>query len=741
VKITNVTTKIRPIKKLFIIGKNDFESLFKIISEISNDIDAAFNLILPDDELLWSDTTQEFVARHDPDIIFNFSEIDNERLKSHFDVVSVTPNDYQWKIAKFGTQLMSFTQLPKLAERFGVTLPAQVYAANRLDTGPRCLFNAINFGFVRDPADLHWENSIFSSVSVEPVPDEKSIEELIFDRDSNFLTLSSFLGTTTGQGSSIYEKDFNREKYFHRGRYIFVSPVDNISGIAYFWNMRATHGWSEISWVPLELVKSLKDAAIDFEAVVFVDDFSQKSIVEIFPSNKLLRLNRYYFSGANDRWKNFEHTQVIALTDRQFTVHHPQTLSFSDIGIGGGFVIEVRGLTELAYSARASSWKLFEDKSQFADLFSHKFRRISRFGLACYHLDLSFNHSDLFISLDLPGFQDIINNHLNALYLEASKTNKSSLLEQLLSLMGGVEGIHLISSRTIFSLLMSMTPTVRTEKAIQKIIGGDPNGDATERIMELVSQARDSGALVFPETSHTAEELSNKASIKKNDKPDFFIRLQKLYDRKIFLRGKNFPCMHCGSRIWIPLESIQRVNYCPECGNETSIPVHNEGIATNDYFRLNQLIVRAADQGQLATALTVNFFAQQKYRVFDFISNLEIKKLEKTETDIDLILRMGTRMGIAECKTYGGFEERQVQSLLEMTSLLKYNFAVFSSLLPRKSSELTATENFIRKMNVKIPVFILSAEAIFSPENFRIGKYFEARTIRDDFFSGPIILG
>ncbi|MCA8253204.1 hypothetical protein LGM89_08020 [Burkholderia sp. AU31624] len=740
-KIKNITTKIRPIKKLFILGKNDFESLFKIISEISREIDAAFNLILPDDELLWSDITQEFIARHDPDLIFNFSQIDNERLKSHFDVVSVTPNDGQWKIAKFGTQLMSFTHLPKLAERFGVTLPARVYAANHLDTEPRCLFNAINFGFVRDPADLHWENSIFSSVSVEPVPDDKSIDELIFDRDSNFLTLSSFLGTAAGQGSSVYEKDFNLEKYFHKGRCIFVTPADNISGIAYFWNMRATHGWSEISWVPLELAKSLKDLAVDFEAVVFVDDFSQESIVEIFPSDKLLRLDRYYFSGANDRWKNFEHNQVIALTDRHLTVHHPQALSFSDIGIGGAFVMEVRGLTELSYPARASSWKLFEEKSSFADLFAHKFRRISRFGLACYCLDLSFNHSDLFVSFDVPGFCDIINNHFSALCLEASKTNKSSLLEQLLSLMGGVGGVHLISSETIFSLLMSMTPTVRTEKAIQKIIGGASNGDATERIMELVSQARGSGALVFPEISHTAEELSSKASIKKKDKPDFFIRLQKLYDRKIFLRGKNFPCMHCGSRIWIPLESIQGINYCPECGNETSIPVHNEGIAANDYFRLNQLIVRAADQGQLATALTVNFFAQQNYRVFDFISNLEIRRLENTETDIDLILRIGMRLGVAECKTYGGFDECQIQSLLEMACLLKYNFAVFSSLLPSKSGELMAVEDFIRKMNVKIPVFILSAGAIFSPENFKIGKYFEAREIRGDFPSGPIILG
>ncbi len=734
-----VQTKIRPIRKLFVLDANDFEAFQLVMKSISDEVDQIYNLILMDDGLLWSEVTLDFVRRHDPDIIINLSTLENSVLKQHFEVVSVTPSTDRWKIGRFGTTLWGFSNLPDIAQRLGASVPQHVFTANSLKNAPRSIFDVINFGLVEDTAELHLDRSIFKSVTIEPVPEGTSIIELLFDNTRKFCHLTTSIGFGSGGGTSIYERDYNEQRYFLEGRYIFVGSYLDLNFLCYFWNTRATHSFAELIWIPLEILE-IAETVIDDQATLVVPDaIIAEELKKRFKTVKLIVADRYYFSGSMDRWKCFNHTQIVTITGDSVVIQHPVTQSFSDIGMSGACVLEVRGLNECAYPVRASFWELYRPFSHHPELFAERFYRISEKGLSQYCLHISFDHVDLAIEVKLPKFTEVVTHLFDAQGLSVHRTSKTAILEQLVNLVGGLQGAKKLCQQQLFDLIVSLTPTIRTEKALRGILGSNTNSIATEQILEIIGQARDSGAVEFPETVLTVDDLAGKANVKKGSKNTFFDDMQYLYEQRILLRGKSFSCSHCSSKVWFPLESLRRTNYCPECGNETRLPVYQAGQSEKDYYRLNQLLVRAVDQGQLATLLVLNIFSQQSFRILDFVSNLEVKRNSLLTTDIDLFIRIGKKLGIAECKSNSGFSEIQIDSLIEIATCLKCDFVVFSSLLSRTSTELNEAKQYIDNKNLAIPVLIFSKEVLFSIEPIKLYKYFES-SMRGEFPRGPIFV-
>jgi len=734
-----VQTKVRPIKKLFVLNENDIETFIIVMKSICDEVDLICNLILTDDELLWTEITQEFVKRHDPDIILNLSNLNNLDLAKHFEVVAVTPDTEQWKIGRFGTNLFGFSNMPSIAQRFGASIPNQVFAASSLENNSRSLFDTINFGLVENIADLHMEASIFEKVAIEPMPDASGVIEFLFNHERKFCHLTTAIGFGSGGGTSIYEKDYNEQKLYNKGKYLFVGGAHNLSSICYFWNTRATYDFSDLAWVPLEMTESLRQA-IDAETTFVVTDAATAAeLGKMFGSVNIISAEHYNFSGATDRWKCFENTQVVTITGDSVVIQHPAARSFSDVGMGGACVLEVRGLNECAYPVRESFWKLYRPERDDAQLFAERFYRISQRGLSHYHLQL-FDHGDLEVEVQLPQFPEVVTHLFDAQGLSVHRTNKTAILEQLVNLAGGLSGASKLCQKKLFDLIRSITPTVRTKKALHDLLGSASTSSAIEeKIMEIVGRARDEGAIEFPETVMFADDLASKAGIQKEDRSVFYADLQELYDKRILLRGKSFSCSHCSSKVWFPLDTLRRKNYCPECGNETPLPVHQAGQLEKDSFKLNQLIVRAMDQGQMATLLVLNIFAQQKFRIFDFVSNLEVKKNAALKTDVDLFIRIGKKLGLAECKSVSGFSNDQIDSLIAIATCMKCDFVVLSSLLSQSSDEIKDTVKYIHEKNLTIPVLIFSEEVLFKAEPIKLYKYFES-SMRGEFPKGAILV-
>lgn len=734
-----VQTKVRPIKKLFILNANDLDSLKVVMKEISAEVDAIYNLILPDDGLLWTEITREFVKRHDPDIILNLSSLNNSNLSKHFEVAAVTPNTDQWKIGRFGTRLSGFSNVPSIAQRFGASIPNQVFAASNLENNSRSIFDTINFGLVENFAGLHLEASIFEKVAIEPIPDLSKVVEFLFDHERKFCHLTTGIGFGSGGGTSIYEKDYNEQKLFNKGKYLFVGRMHDLSSICYFWNTRATYGFSDLAWISLDMAGSL-NKAIDAETTFVVTDAATAAeLGKMFNSVNIISATHYHFSGAMDRWKCFEHTQVVTITGDSVVIQHPAARSFSDVSMGGACVLEVRGLSECTYPVRESFWKLYRPKRIDPQLFAERFYRISQRGLSHYYLQF-FDHGDLEVEVQLPKLPEVVTHLFEAQGLSVHRTSKTAILEQLVNLAGGTQGASKLCQKKWFELISSLTPTVRTKKALHNLLGTASTSTVIEeQIMEIVGRARDEGAIEFPETVMSADDLASKAGVQKEDRSVFYADLQELYDKRILLRGKSFSCTHCSSKVWFPLDTLRRKNYCPECGNETHLPVHQAGQVEKDGFKLNQLIVRAMDQGQMATLLVLNIFSQQNFRIFDFVSNLEVKKNAILKTDVDLFLRFGNKLGIAECKSASGFSDDQVDSLIDIASCMKCDFVVLSSLLSQSSTEIQDAVEYIQAKNLAIPILIFSKEVLFKEKPIKLLSFFES-TIRGEFPKGAILV-
>ena len=56
-----ISTRIRPIKKLFIIELNDYDSFAKIFTEIQDEIDIIQNLIFVNYDELWTQSNKDFI--------------------------------------------------------------------------------------------------------------------------------------------------------------------------------------------------------------------------------------------------------------------------------------------------------------------------------------------------------------------------------------------------------------------------------------------------------------------------------------------------------------------------------------------------------------------------------------------------------------------------------------------------------------------------------------------------------
>lgn len=740
-----ILTKVRPIKKIFIFENNDFQAFEKLFLEIQDEIDVIQNLIFVNDNDLWSQTNKDFVKSSDPDIILNLSTLDDNHLSLHFGIFSVKPITDHYKIGRFGTNLLSFTKLPSIIKRFNKEedLKFTVLSGSKLENTPESLMACINYGLFENKTKEQLPLSIFKNLEVEFLTSKEDLINSLFGTDNKFIQLTTEIGDFggSGHGSSIYEINYNKEGLFQgTQKYIFISKQNDFKTISYFWNTRSYYPNSEIAWIPVDYIEDIS-AVVDKETTFICFDIEvENKIKSLFPNSIISKPSGLHFSSRNERWTFFEHSQMISTVDNEAVILHPAEKSFSDIGSMGAFVLETRGLKEFIYPKKRSIGKLFFPEHHDFAIFENQFQRISELGLSTYVLKVSpLRIEDISELIVLPTFHKVLNHLFEDVGYTIKSTPKSSILEQTINLLGGLNEINIISDKHIFDLLIILTPKVRTENTVKKLLEGAGEKITSDDVLEIIAEIREKGAVNFPSVTLTTQDILAKTTVPRNEKKNLLPILQKLYDQRIFLRGKYFQCQSCSSNLWIQMDQIKRINYCIECSNVVNIPIHLNGKQDSDYFRLNQLIVRAVDQGQLATLLLLNAFYQQKYRTFDYQSNLEVYEGKNLITDIDLLIKIGKKIGIAECKSTSGFTETQVNELIKIASKMQCDFIAFSSLIDPTRKEIKDLVAILNKKSLTIPAFIFTNQSLFNPNSNMIQKHFELRH-KEDFSKGPIIV-
>jgi DNA-directed RNA polymerase subunit RPC12/RpoP len=730
-----VITKIRPIKKMFVIEPDNYDSFKHLFLKIQEDVDIISNILFVNDDYLWSDSAYDFVSRSDPDIIINLSSLEDDNLSSHFRIFTVKPFTDQYKIERFCTDLISFQNKPRIFDNFDFDDNEEicVFSASNFENTPESLFICINYGFAEDTFLEGIEFSLFKNLKINKICDLNTAMLNLFSKDKyiNFLfKIIDFI--SMGHGHSAYDIEYNKEDRFTgRNKYLFISKYDDFKSISYFWNTRSYYSYSKLAWLPdifLQEITSIIDNTVVF--VCFTDLIAQK-ISELYPSNEIFQPDRLYFHTHDSRWLFFEHTQTINIIDDRLKIYHPYEKSFGSMG---AFIFEIRGVKEFLLPKFKEIGDLFSYRSLpgFDEKYHH---RISSTGLANFYLTIEplhqFIREDLYNVIKLPKFDDVVKYIFNEANLDYSKTLKTSILNQTLNIFGKFDDLNVLSDKTMFDLLSSLTPLIRTEKVIKVLTSSE---NEHNKLLKEIGKIRDEGGLEIPNVIHTLDDIISIGKIQKENKENYIGLLQSLYNKNILLRGKYFECPYCNSKVWLQINSIKRENHCPECNNKIDIPITGA-----DYFRLNHLIIRAIDQGQLTTLLLLYFLFKQNYYI-DFISNIEVKKDNKTITDIDLFVKLGRRIGIIESKSKGGFEERQIDELLNTAIALKCDFAGFSTLLDCNKQRVKDAFNYIQKKSYKIPIFIITSDILFNPKENMISPFFEPSNFNNKYPVGPLLV-
>ncbi|NQY24923.1 MAG: hypothetical protein HRT41_12900 [Campylobacteraceae bacterium] len=723
-----ITTKVRPIRKLFIIDSHDIGTFEKVISKISTDIEFIFNIFLINDENIFSDINKEFVKRHNIDIVLNLSVLENKIIEDNFLIESITPNDDTTKIERFVTYFYSISNLPSAFSKYNDTTKDKILYSNKYERGNYIsAMSSINFGLLNEEPKKLSSNSVFENIKFISCETIQTIKENIFDKESHYSRIHNIVNPfSTGYGSSIYEIDYSHPEHFKKDIYIFVSSLNDLEGIIYFWNMRASNPSKEFFWFPEESIKDMNSVLTDEMIFIVTNENLENKIKNCSLKNKILVLDKLYFYSTATSWNLYEHTQTLNIQNRgDFSISHPIEKSFSTFGIGGACIIEISGLKNFFYPTHSKIGELFKvgkENSSFPERFTH----LNNKKLSKYYLDFNpFEMQDLYVQIKLPIFKEVVEFLFDYKNLKLKSTKKTFILEQLINSIGGLYEVNQLCDERVFKLIEIMTPTVQTKKMITSLNASLDHDKANETIGNELNMSNIQFKPIISEYSNIKSEIKDENII------------QTLYNKKFLLRGKSFNCSHCSSYIWLPFENINRVNYCDTCNNEVQIPVNKDG---NDKYRINQLLINAYHQGQLSTLFLLNFFTENTFFTLDFLSNQEIFKQgnKKAHTDLDLIIKIGNRIGFAECKSTSTFSKRQIDDLLDIGRSIKCDFYMLSCLKNKDDIEILETIKYIETKNINKPVFIFTKEVLFKPKSVNFYKYFEVEA--NKFKQGPVLL-
>lgn len=739
-----VTTKIRPIRKLFIINENDFPIFFEITKLLMCEIDGLNNLIFQNIESTYCKRNKALIDIFDPDIIINYSNADNHYLSDFFNTETFDSKSKNFNLHKFGSPLFTFTGKPYLVNKDPHLIPSEVLATSTVSTSPKSLFYSFNYGYIdkQDYDRLKHLPSIFHELIINPIENEKNIKDSLFDSDNKFQNITNRIGSAYSTGRSIYSINYNENGHFENGEYLFISSSKNLEFILYFWNTRCVYDHSKLAWIPLELLEELQNAISDESIIVCPSDKEIENLKVKYPLNKYILASEYYFNGGKERWLNFEHEHYININNDEAIVSHPNDKTFSDIGFGGGYAFEIRGLPEFTYTKKHFLGELYNTRPQDKNFFPEYFTRLSNKGVSKYFSHFSpYATSGITQSFRLPSFNELITKHFIYYEMRLKATSKTFILEQLVKLTKGIEGFHIICEEKIFNLLISLTPRIRTENLIRKTLPEIYKTANEDEIISHIGKLKDAGEIITPSTVLSMENIFSRLNIKSDEFSSYFSRFQSLYENKIILRGKHFKCEHCTARIWLPLEHIERINYCNECGNSINVPIFVNDKVQGDHYKLNKLISRAVDQGQLSTLLLLNYLKKQQYRNFNYIANYEIYRDNILISDIDLCVAIGDKIGICECKSNSGFNDKQIIELINTAKIIECHFIILSCLLDADDEKLKACVEIISSIDMEIPIFILTRKELFNESHQNIYKHFEVDFRTNKFPRGPIVIG
>jgi len=721
---------MRPIKKLFLINGDDIRLFLEIVENSSNEIGGISNLILIANDYIFDDQLLGFINYHDPDIIANFSGLEEPLLRNHFQRKVI--NSKEKTFQNLTTPLIIFDN-PLLYEK-NHSEDIYYFEKSEGEQG-KILFYGLNVGIsTNEKLTESLQETIFSNNKFIKVNDTElpSFLSLYCNHFIKTLLLMS-LGTTLSSrgGGSIYMKDNNPMRYFDKKSTIVIGKHEDLSSATYFWNMRATYPYSNIIWFPIECLKELlSNDKLNLHNIYNFWAYPDKEMINelknTFP-NYLDKINMfeysYVYNGFLREWESFSFDQSITLTNGEFQISHPPHKSFSSKGYNINVVLDIEGMGFGLLPRSEAIGELFVDMPP-DDMFPYYFSRISHYGISRYaeHFD-PLSDSPIFSRLKIPVDEEIFNSHFMSYGFKLQPTQQEKILGQMISLVGGLEHSKFLRSEMALELLVALTPPrgKRIAKEVAKELGKKLALEELETIITKTLSIPTVGRHMIMDI----DQIQCSLGIPSEKRQELVSLIEILYNKKILLRGKYFNCQHCGIKLWFPLSQIKEELMCYACNQNVTLPIAEKGKVLADSYRLNELFANGVDQGLVPVLITLLFLDAQEFYNKRHLCGFEIFKDGRRFSEVDIVFTLGKYVGIGEIKAKRGFETEQLDKLISIARQMRFDFILLTSLLAKDSPELKATSEKIKQEGLLFLLF--GQEDLFAENVYQIEQFFRVK--------------
>ena len=541
----------------------------------------------------------------------------------------------------------------------------------------------------------------------------------LFDRNTFFPRRLSCLFIKGVHGSNWGDRDC-----------VFVMDAGSMVDIIDFWNLRAI-GWNVIP-APVQFiehagVRDLANGFIDENFFPLRHNRSVHNRTTILKSQSITAEQVERFIGFLDtkpkagseepkitiqRWYPRIWDSWARRHDHAGTIHLEADTRSQDIPEGRTelhlrtldpkFMSRFGSAAKIAF-ANTIDLKFYGDSKLVAEVLPDGdetlARAIGAVGLAEWRfssLGMTYlsSHKDWRIHLDIPDAESVFVEWFRQRDWSVELSSSGRIAKQTCLALGGVWGLGIL-----------------TDEGIVELLGRMSDGRSVGKKAFLGEISRISNERRFPVEAE---------------------RLVKIVtDKRMFRLGLEVQCPVCTQRSWYSLEDLGYRLQCMKCLERFDVPSHSPDDLAWSYRSFGPFSLPAYAQGAYSVLLTFYFFSRKLEGATTPIMSFNATKGQvQLEADLGLFFnqhtfgRTVTELLFVECKSYGRFEQKDVDRLCRLGSEFPGAILVFATLREKLTSDekrlLRRVANRGRKYSTRDPnhnpVLVLTGIELFGHE-------------------------
>lgn len=265
-----------------------------------------------------------------------------------------------------------------------------------------------------------------------------------------------------------------------------------------------------------------------------------------------------------------------------------------------------------------------------------------------------------YLDFNLPTELETLRLFFSSRGYEVNLSKPATYGNALIELMGGIDQLSVLASKTSYLLLDSLA-LKSTKKLAQKIaqklaenlqqqeISISP--EIAESIQPFIEDME-----IVPELKRipkTYSQLCSDARLS-SSKRELLTLLSRLSEKQVVTRGFYLTCTNCETQAWYPLQVVRERVLCLGCFNEFVLPIEKPKTQEIEWeYTLNTLINRIMDQDVLVAVLAISHLAKGR-QISCVVPGLEIRRSDTTQsqaiTDFDFIFVSQHQIFAGECK-------------------------------------------------------------------------------------------